>query len=137
MYHKFPHKNYDVISTTTKEYFEGKIKEARLRLNSAPLRWASAGALGVVTFMGRKWVILFYRDIHPKGWNIANGGSQDANEWHNIDWLANREFTEEIILIKECITQQTRNCSQVILEIHSHDRKWQEEATNLPMVSLN
>ena len=47
------------------------------------LRWASGGALSIVTdSAGKKWVPFFFRDIPPYGWNISLG---TAERWFNDD----------------------------------------------------
>jgi hypothetical protein len=127
LYYKYPPKNYYSIEGKARKFFEHQ-KDTELPLSEAPLRWASAGALVVATYKHRRWIMLFYRDIHPKGWNIANGGSHDKKEWQDIDWLANRECTEETILIKECITKETRSCTFIALRILSNNLEWQVEA---------
>lgn len=64
------------------------------------LRWASGGYLPLVRWRGRRWVMLFFRDIRPIGWNIANGASETRNEWRRIDGLASREASEEIVILE-------------------------------------
>lgn len=63
------------------------------------LRWASGGYLPMVEHRGRTWVLLFFRDIPPIGWNLANGGSESENERQRVDDLCVREATEEIVVL--------------------------------------
>jgi len=70
-----------------------------------PLRWSSAGVLPVVsgalnTADAREhWALLFFRDIPPIGWNLANGASETAREFANLQNLIDREFVEELTVL--------------------------------------
>lgn len=64
-----------------------------------PLRWASAGVLPIANWRGKEWVVLFLRDIRPKGWNLANGASENEDERYNVSRLAHREFCEELLVL--------------------------------------
>lgn len=64
-----------------------------------PLRWASAGVLPIANWKGREWVVLFFRDIRPKGWNLANGASETEEERYDLTRLAHREFCEELLIV--------------------------------------
>lgn len=63
-----------------------------------PLRWASGGVLPIVSWRGEKWVALFFRDIRPTGWNIANGASESLEEQVEVGRLIHREFCEELMV---------------------------------------
>lgn len=64
------------------------------------LRWASAGYLPVVRWRGQRWFALFFRDIPPIGWNIANGASNDSTERRRPSILAVREAKEELVVVE-------------------------------------
>lgn len=64
------------------------------------LRWASGGYMPIVRWMDQDMVLLFFRDIPPIGWNIANGGSESRDEWFDLAQLASREAHEEIVILK-------------------------------------
>lgn len=64
-----------------------------------PFRWASGGTLPLVRHMGRWWALLFFRDITPVGWNIANGASEGRSEHLNPLQLVQRETLEEIVVV--------------------------------------
>jgi len=64
-----------------------------------PLRYANGGVLPVVRLKGREYFWLFYRDIFPVGWNIANGGSNNIEEMLDPDRIVAREFAEEAIVV--------------------------------------
>ncbi len=64
-----------------------------------PLRWASAGVLPLAKWRGREWAVLFFRDIRPKGWNLANGASENEVEQYDLARLAHREFCEEVLVV--------------------------------------
>jgi len=62
-------------------------------------RYASGGALPVLRFGREEYYCLFYRDIFPIGWNIANGGCDNKNELLNPSDTVERELREELIII--------------------------------------
>lgn len=64
-----------------------------------PFRYANGGALPVVRLNGVHYVCLFYRDIFPVGWNIANGASDSYAELYFPDRIIKREFGEELIVV--------------------------------------
>jgi len=64
-----------------------------------PYRWASGGTLPIVRWHGAWWCALFWRDIQPIGWNIANGASETKEEYKNLDRLIARETREELIIL--------------------------------------
>lgn len=85
-------------------------KNLTIPSNKARLRWASGGVLSIVTFKGEKWVPLFFRDIHPYGWNIALGQPErqfdPKHEGYTLENELNqpwnyicREFLEETMII--------------------------------------
>jgi hypothetical protein len=63
------------------------------------LRWASGGILPIANFEGRDWVVLFFRDIEPIGWNVGNGASETLAEFDDLNELLTREFAEELMLV--------------------------------------
>ncbi len=62
-------------------------------------RYASGGALPVVRIGSSEYYCLFYRDIPPVGWNIANGGSDNWYELQNPLETVERELREELIVV--------------------------------------
>lgn len=64
-----------------------------------PFRWASGGILPIALWKGRYWYVLYFRDIEPVGWNIANGASEIKEEYKNLYSLSYREFSEELVLL--------------------------------------
>lgn len=62
-------------------------------------RYVSGGALPVLRFGRKEYYCLFYRDIFPIGWNIANGGSDDINELLNPYDTLERELREELVVV--------------------------------------
>jgi len=66
-----------------------------------PLRWSSGGALTVVTWRGKQWVAVFFRDIQPIGWNVANGASENSEQWRDLSPLSDREAGEELMALSE------------------------------------
>lgn len=65
-------------------------------------RYASGGTLVTVEFEGtqkpNRYYCFFYRDVHPIGWNIANGGTDTRAELLNPHETINRELREELII---------------------------------------
>ena len=45
-----------------------------------PFRFGNGGTLPVVRLADRDYYSLFYREVAPIGWNIANGGAESAAE---------------------------------------------------------
>lgn len=66
---------------------------------SIPLRWASGGFLPIVQYNNKRWALLFFRDIPLHGLNIANGASENKEEYKKLNRLIGREFSEETILL--------------------------------------
>ncbi|MCH7227949.1 TIR domain-containing protein [Haloferula sp. A504] len=62
-------------------------------------RFASGGALVVVSMGGKQFYCLNWRDVDPVGWNIANGGSDNRQELLNPDLIIGRELLEELIIV--------------------------------------
>ena len=73
--------------------------EHKVPLESLPLRWASGGVVPVVRWRGQRWITVFFRDIAPIGWNIANGASETKAEYKNLESLICREFAEECVVL--------------------------------------
>lgn len=73
-----------------------------------PFRWASGGVLPVVRWHDRWWCALFWRDIPPIGWNIANGASESEDEYLDLDRLIWREAREEIVILARDPTRAGR-----------------------------
>ena len=62
-------------------------------------RYASGGTLPVLRRGQQEYYCLFYRDVHPIGWNIANGGSDSIDELLNPTMTIRRELHEELIIL--------------------------------------
>jgi hypothetical protein len=62
-------------------------------------RWASAGALPIVRRGNEEYYCLFYREIHPIGWNIANGACDSSEELQDPLRALERELCEELIIL--------------------------------------
>ncbi len=61
-------------------------------------RYASGGVLPVLRIGRREYYCLFYRDVFPVGWNIANGGCDSQDELQNPLFALERELREELIV---------------------------------------
>jgi hypothetical protein len=64
-----------------------------------PFRWASGGIMPIAQYKEKEWFVLFLRELDPVGLNIANGASENKDEYKNIIKLMYREFGEELILL--------------------------------------
>jgi hypothetical protein len=62
-------------------------------------RWASAGALPIIRLGSEEYYCLFYREIFPIGWNIANGACDSSAELLDPLHTLERELCEELILL--------------------------------------
>jgi hypothetical protein len=64
-----------------------------------PFRYGSGGTLPVIKIGVQQYYCLFYREVHPVGWNIANGGCDSRQELLNPWETVERELREELIVI--------------------------------------
>jgi hypothetical protein len=64
-----------------------------------PFRYASGGTLPIVGFENEEYYCFFYREVHPIGWNIANGGCDSLIELLNPLYTVERELREELLII--------------------------------------
>ena len=62
-------------------------------------RYASGGILPIIRLGDRDYYALFWRDIFPIGWNIANGGSESRPEMIEPLRTIDREFREELVIM--------------------------------------
>ena len=79
-------------------YRDRKVVAYRFDCSNAPFRYANGGVLPVVRLDSTDYFCLFYRDIYPIGWNIANGGSDTLEELLDPQRIIFREFGEELIV---------------------------------------
>lgn len=65
-------------------------------------RYVSGGTLPIVSVRGDRingdYYCLFYREVHPIGWNIANGASDNRRELLDPQSIIDRELREELII---------------------------------------
>lgn len=81
------------------EFFKNnKIRSYKFVNPGFPLRHANGGVLPIVRYKNKEYFCLFLRTIFPEGWNIANGGSNNAEELYRPDLVIYREFSEELII---------------------------------------
>src|SRR5215470_11116324 len=80
--------------------FQGKKDFYGFNDATFPFRYASGGTLPIVRMDGHDFYCLFYRDIFPIGWNIANGGCCNRDELLKPLRTANRELCEELIMVQ-------------------------------------
>ena len=90
-----------------------------------PFRYANGGALPVVRLNGIQYVCLFYRDIFPVGWNIANGASDSYAELYFPDRIIKREFGEEFVVVDQ---------NNGIFKFYDLDQRTSAQATKRPLL---
>ena len=66
---------------------------------NCPFRYANGGVLPIIRKNGKHYYCLFYRDVKPIGWNIANGGSDSREELLDPTKIIEREFREELLVM--------------------------------------
>jgi TIR domain len=91
----------------------GKIKDVQDRINAVlfggenhyahadpdfVFRYASGGTLPIIEIDSSQYYCLFYRDVAPVGWNIANGSSDSLPELLNPKRTIERELREELMI---------------------------------------
>lgn len=62
-------------------------------------RYGSGGVLPILQIDNTEYYCLFYRDVFPVGWNIANGGCDSVAELLNPHITIKRELCEELIIL--------------------------------------
>ena len=65
-----------------------------------PFRFGNGGTLPVIRIGGTDYYCLFYREMHPAGWNIANGGADSLSELLDPTATIERELREELIVVE-------------------------------------
>ena len=104
-------------------------------------RWASGGTLPVITIKRRSYYCLFFRDIFPIGWNIANGACDTRNELLDPLQALEREFAEELGVVN--LKKRTRyvlnpeeHPALDRAEFTNYRRLWQEQFPELDIVNF-
>jgi hypothetical protein len=106
-----------------------------------PFRYVSGGTLPVVTRGGKTYFCLFYRDIFPIGWNIANGGCDTRGELHNPFRTIERELCEELLVINpeqrvRYIFERNKNKLMDGLEFEVADNEWEKKLARLDVANF-
>jgi len=70
----------------------------RFDASDCPLRYGNGGVLPVVRLDADEYFCLFYRDVFPVGWNIANGASDSEEEMLDPARIVLREYGEELFI---------------------------------------
>ena len=101
------------LDNEVQQFLVGKSDRSQVTIalekHETRLRWASGGVLSIVDFRGRQWIPLFFRDIHPYGWNISLGQAErhfkpelaayDLEQQLSQPWnYISREFLEETMV---------------------------------------
>lgn len=97
---KHPDVNIDEVQSTLNQVLIAHDKdEYEYNSERCPFRYASGGALPIVTIGETQYYCLIYREVPPVGWNIANGGCDSRDELLNPGNTIVRELNEELIII--------------------------------------
>ena len=64
-----------------------------------PFRFVNGGTLPVVKLGNEEYFVLFYRELFPIGWNLANGGADTSAELLNPFTVVERELREELFVL--------------------------------------
>ncbi len=107
---------YRDVSQKSHTFLMGASGPTEYPMSVNALRWTSGGFLPVANWRGRKWVCLFFRDIDPIGWNIANGASESKEEYKKINRLIYREMLEELVICSD-LPKKHRHVQHRILSI--------------------
>jgi|GEM_PF-2308668 len=92
------HKILIDLSRRSHEFLMDPAANEPFPISTPVTRWASGGVLPIVRRHRRNWIALFFRDIFPVGWNIANGASENAMEYTGLSRLIYREAMEELVV---------------------------------------
>src|ERR1039458_7926803 len=65
-----------------------------------PFRLGNGGTLPIIRLNSIDYYCLFYRDSHPTGWNIANGGANTRHDLMHPDLIVERELREELVIVE-------------------------------------
>lgn len=79
-------------------FFENQLDQYTFNDQTFPFRYCSGGALPIITIAGKQYYRLHWRDIHPVGWNITNGGSDSLSEMLDPSRIIQRELFEELVV---------------------------------------
>ncbi|MFH1681791.1 MAG: toll/interleukin-1 receptor domain-containing protein [Candidatus Eisenbacteria bacterium] len=86
---------------------EERVLSYRFDCQDRPLRYGNGGVLPIVHLTparggkGEDYFCLFYRDLFPIGWNIANGASDNVQEMMDPERILLREFGEELLTLSK------------------------------------
>ncbi len=75
----------------------GTADPRHFKLTHFAFRHANGGVLPIIETDSQSLVALFLRDIHPVGWNIANGAASTINDLLHPKAVAVREAAEELL----------------------------------------
>jgi hypothetical protein len=96
---KMSAKKRSALQTKIKQFFAGKTKQFVHDDPFFPFRLGNGGTLPVVRLEAKDYYCLFFRDSHPVGWNIANGGANHVFDLLHPDAIIERELREELIVV--------------------------------------
>jgi hypothetical protein len=103
-------------------------------------RWASAGTLPIITIGSNDYYCLFYRDVFPIGWNIANGACDNRSELLDPLQALERELGEELVVLSpdagiRYVLQHSGDINLDRAEFGNFRRMWHEQFPRLEMLS--
>lgn len=95
---EYPEARARLRKQLTKFDSQRRVLAYRFDCSSSPVRWANGGMLPIIRLDSKDYFCLFYRDIFPIGWNIANGASDNIEELLDPGRIIVREFGEELLV---------------------------------------
>lgn len=82
------------------EFFASDREEFDYHDATFPFRLGNGGTLPIVRLRNTEYFALFYREAHPTGWNIANGGANTRYDLLHPDAIVERELREELVIVE-------------------------------------
>ncbi len=116
LYNKFVSSIGELTGFSRKYYTKIIDREPfEIDLRKIPLRWASGGIIPIVEYDNSYWLMIFYRNIKPMGWNLPIGASESLEEQVDINKLIFREALEEIVLLDKEPSRGHRVVQKIIV----------------------
>ena len=115
-------------------FFLGNAPSYEYRDADFPFRFASGGTLPIIRSDNRDYYCLFYRDIHPIGWNIANGGCASREELLDPMRTVYRELCEELIIVDRYLKERY---TFGYPEAHPFEREGGQEGSRVPFAATD
>lgn len=87
-----------LVRSLTRFFRDERLLSYRFDCSAYPLRYGNGGVLPIIRLDSEDYFCLFYRDVFPIGWTIANGSSDTLEEMLDPERIIHREFGEELFI---------------------------------------